>query len=728
LPVLRRWFVRIWPFLVLVVAACVVHLPQLLGRRHYFRDVQRLFVPAKFLIAESLRKGELPQWWPYDGGGTAFLAQSNFSVFHPSTLAYLVLPFWTALAFQDFLGTLLAMTGAYVLVRELEGSRPAAFVAAAVFGANGYFASVVEFPFTHLSLGTMPWYVWALLRASRRKSWWFATPAVALALLLLAGDPQVALLAAFAGAVILLATAGVQRTTLLLAVLSPLVGAGLAAIQLVPSMLLVSETNRALPLTEANKWPLELKHIAGFLLPADFGAWAFSASMFLGVASVLAALVTLSQWRDRRIVALWALLLIGLWLSLGDDYGLNAWARVVVPLWKSLRYPIKSMALVTLTVAMLAAAGFDLLRRESSHRLLRVFALALVGAVLLVAAWRIQASAAQPTLWWLAFGASAIALLLPMSRPPVPWVAAGLIAAPLLAQAVLTQQTVEASFYDEPPLAAVLQNAGVGLDGVSFMRLGIAEDTSLARNEGYVATVGGWGGGLATLYHLPTIQWYSPGASLRLIGLLGLKPVDRMQIAWLGGLFGTGMLVMKADAAFGPELGRDPRFDYVVIPNPGALPRAYAVHRGLGVPAFDETVQLLEPSSSFLPGREVLLESEPNPSWSERPALPPVPLRTGHPSNTKVIMEGTLPWPGFAVLNETAASGWSVTVDGQSTEWMAANGMVRAVELPAGTHRVEWTYETPGLVAGAEISVAALVLLALFVVRQRKSGASTGTG
>ena len=64
-------------FLVLFVAACVIHLPQLLGRRLYMRDIHRMFVPAKYLVAESLRHGELPQWWPYDGGGTPFLSSQK---------------------------------------------------------------------------------------------------------------------------------------------------------------------------------------------------------------------------------------------------------------------------------------------------------------------------------------------------------------------------------------------------------------------------------------------------------------------------------------------------------------------------------------------------------------------------------------------------------------------------------------------------------------------------
>ena len=62
------------------------------------------FVPAKHYLAELLRSGQLPAWWPWDGGGAPLLARPLFSLFHPTTLFYLFLPFWSAFTAQDLVG------------------------------------------------------------------------------------------------------------------------------------------------------------------------------------------------------------------------------------------------------------------------------------------------------------------------------------------------------------------------------------------------------------------------------------------------------------------------------------------------------------------------------------------------------------------------------------------------------------------------------------------------
>jgi uncharacterized membrane protein YfhO len=72
------------------------------------------------------------------------------------------------------------------------------------------------------------------------------------------------------------------------------------------------------------------------------------------------------------------------------------------------------------------------------------------------------------------------------------------------------------------------------------------------------------------------------------------------------------------------------------------------------------------------------------------------------------------------VVAESWAPGWRALVDGQPRPVEAAAGALLGVRLGPGAGRAELRYRPPGLLAGAWISAAALlVLLALASVRVR---------
>jgi uncharacterized membrane protein YfhO len=82
--------------------------------------------------------------------------------------------------------------------------------------------------------------------------------------------------------------------------------------------------------------------------------------------------------------------------------------------------------------------------------------------------------------------------------------------------------------------------------------------------------------------------------------------------------------------------------------------------------------------------------------------------------------------PTVLVLNDAYYDGWSASVDGQPAPIVPANVAVRGVRVPAGTHRVTFTYRTPGQGLGALISLGTLGLLGLAVlVEHRKRSATT---
>ncbi len=648
------------PWLALTAVGLFLHARQLAGGRLYFRDSYLMFVPAKRFLWETFHAGEIPQWYPYDAGGTPFIAQSAHSFFHPTTLYYAVLPFWTAFTLQDLTATLLALFGAYLVARELAQSRQSAFLAAVTFGACGYLVCITEFTFTKLSAAGLPWYAWALLVAARRGGPWHLAPAFAMALILFGGEAQIAVMAAGVGLALLVGA----RRRVAAAFVAPVLGGLLAACQLLPTLRMLPETERVHLLSFEDEWPLTWTHVLGMPWPLHFDPRNdFVVSTYLGIAAVAFAVATLARLRkSRELQMLWLLVIVGVWLALGDAWGLHRLARAVVPFWDIFRYPIKLTLVVSFAVALLAGAGFALL----------------------------------PPGWRRRWG----------------WLLVALLTVELLWRTQPLLRTVDDSFYAEPVLAKAMRERGVGLFGSSFERLDESHFGAEEEPFAHAAAVGGRHVAFGAYFGLPMLTFYTPARAWRAQLFFTARPRSARSYARVYGALGAEYLVESAEVAASTAadvVAREPRYGYALVRLEAALPRAYAAHRALAVKDARAARELMFGSNAFEPGHEIAIETDrPAPEWSARPDEPAVPATITARTNTSVSVAAELPWPGFVVLNETLYGGWEATVDGAPVSIFAANGFVRAVEVPAGSHTLEFRYATPGLVLGLLVSLGAL--------------------
>lgn len=141
-------------------------------------------------------------------------------------------------------------------------------------------------------------------------------------------------------------------------------------------------------------------------------------------------------------------------------------------------------------------------------------------------------------------------------------------------------------------------------------------------------------------------------------------------------------------------------------------------------------VRAVEPSNAFsllfpfedsltLPRGAVVL-GEPGDSQPPKPKDSPVPCAIEDWSAGNVELSCTSDARGYAVVSSCAAVGWSVTVDGADAHWTTADVLRRAVAVPAGTHRVHWSYAAPGLNLGLAIAGIGLALLIALALASRR--------
>lgn len=140
----------------------------------------------------------------------------------------------------------------------------------------------------------------------------------------------------------------------------------------------------------------------------------------------------------------------------------------------------------------------------------------------------------------------------------------------------------------------------------------------------------------------------------------------------------------------------------LAVPDP--QPRTYVVGASRvadGVEAFRLLVE-----GAFDPTREVLL-----------PGGPAVGAPEGFAGESRVVaeradrvsLEATLDGPGYVVLLDSYAPGWRARVDGREAPVLRANLLFRAVAVSAGTHRIDYIYRPPWMLAGLTLSAAAVL-------------------
>ena len=390
----------------------------------FVHDIQFYFYPIHKSAAALVKHGELPLWNPYAYGGMPLLGDIQTALLYPPNWLFFILPAETAFSYAVLLQFCLAGLGMYLFLRGLQLGAASSFQGAVAFMFCGFMTARV----VHLSIlgatALIPWVFLCSQRALRGgRALWKAAAAVAVALQVFSGHPQVPIYTAGALALFALVQGLEQRAGdgdarwlyrmpgRLLIILG--LGYGLAAVQLLPLNELVGHSHRSGRLSYdfifgnssgINDWLLLLYpyafgslreglYAAAPIVDPSLGSPLWEHASYVGILPLsLAALVIwcfASRLRARRAQAhtaasglpsaetghreayaslhLWGFLVCLVGLSLLVASGRNtpfSYVLYHLPVLGKLRDMERAMVLADFALASLAAIGCELLWQE----------------------------------------------------------------------------------------------------------------------------------------------------------------------------------------------------------------------------------------------------------------------------------------------------------------------------------------------------------------------------
>ena len=707
--------------------------PALLGRQApSFRDQGDFFFPLKLYTADRIGSGELPLWNPLSGLGEPWLANGQSGVFYPPTLLFLLPSVALAAGLFLLLHFAIGVCGAWRFIKDEAVSDAGALLAAAAYGACGFAASLSAYWNHFGAWAYLPW-VAACARSGLRSKGSRVALAAAVGLQALAGSPEISAATLCVAALFVWQprqeppsgwlTPPRRKRLLGLAGVAAL-GLTLAGVTLVPMAELALRSQRRVPLpaSERDRGSVGFSALAsGLGLSTGPSGTDYLSSLYAGPLMLCAAAAAFVE-RERRRLAL----LLGAVAVAGILFGMAAppgpWLRAL-PFLDRIRYPAKALALTFFALPMLAGIGADTLRfAPGSRRALLASGIGLGGLILLLfsrqpPAARLAEGIGLAALVWLAAartgqapgsaaapgarravfeGVAALALtasLFIAARPSFRYAPESEIRRVPATIPFLARVAGRVLTPPPPDLAAwVLRDARFDAATLRRQREALLGYTNLLSG---VTTV-------RTASALPTETQERIAASIDAAEPVRAAGAVAARVLWSPFLPATLGLREVGEFSRAPLNPYRSRLSFVpgyrVEPDPA---RAWA-----------------RSSRGELDwSREVFLDREPNPRPIAGAKRPFVVARIAEERPERVVADINSGGAGILVLADLDYPGWRAAVDGHPAPILTADGCLRAVALPAGSHRVVFRYRPDSLYAGAILSLLALGALVVMLSR-----------
>jgi hypothetical protein len=753
---------------------CAFADPLFVHRNFFARDMGPYFLPIEAEIHRSWASGHLPLWWGEVSGGRPLLPNPNAGVFYPLRLIGALLPFLLYFKLFPVVHLILIAWGMYFLARRLGHSREASAAAGLLLAFSGPVMGEVLLVILLPGLAMLVWSWWAVAGIGEKPSHRRAgVLGIILALGLLNVDPFALLLTEILCVlwIVFEVASGDRLSSFIRWAEANILAVLLAAVQLVPTLLYVGETDRALgglKLGETLDWSLYPIRLIEWFVPFPFGrtvsgipsqVWGgrfldsrpagFFPTLFMGVLAAIGLIEALRRRRPHHRMV-FALILVSVALASAP---LLVPARLaMVPAIVPLRFPEKFMIGAVVAMALFAAQEWDEIVRL--RRVPRWPIGVAAGFALLAGALAVVGARVAPAL--LAFTQGTLESL-PALKVRLPWVAlegamhwfagfillallarfgnrkwlAGVLILPLAALLLCaTRQLAHASRSEflvrKPPVPSALDRMDPDrkmclinfCDYLSESRMARAFVSRLGvdRSAWLTTTIildAYWGRPLVFNMDPDMSDLYRMGALRRLFFWHLIRdPRQHDRLApFLAGISG-GYVLRYRD--YPPLPGSTPAAEIgalVIDRVRSAVPRVRLADRWVEVPDGSEAWRRI---ASGVDAPDVaIVESGRSASGNSGPSS----LRIERRGESRLEIDAQAPRSTWLVVTRQFWPWRDVEVDGFPVPCVPERFAFSAVRFPAGHHHVSWRERVPGGAAGAGLSVAGVLLL-LFEWRQ----------
>ncbi len=695
-------------------------------------DVIRVMYPWKSLVVDQLSKWQWPLWNPYNFSGTPLLANLQSSVFYPTTLVLLVLPFlsgWISLVL--FLPLLFSVFN-FLFLRSLKLSLIPSIFGAVVISNLSYLAVWGEQLNILQAVLFLPLILWAI-NYSRLLFLPFL-----IALTLIGGHPQTAVYV-----LIISFTYGLfKRVSPLKLVALFSLGAIIGAVQLFPTLELYLQSARESKglheaiLQTAFPW----KHLATIFAPDFFGNPATgnfsglnydnSLGYFGIVAAVLSVVAICKNFAKSEIKFFFFLGLFGLIFALPPFAYL--FVNLKIPILSS-GFASRTIFLFQFGMGVLSAFGLQKILEDKNIDLKKIFFFfSTIFVTLFIVALTFNPVLRRVSLHNLILPTVVFACtctLLSGRKFLLRFFGILLVILAIFEYGYFFnkyQPFATSKFvFPNHPVVTYLQNHG-----------GI--DRFFGVDRAYIDS------NFSTYYRVFGVEGYDPLFIKRYGEFLASSDISHLpddippSDAWVGkiqgkdreralDILGVKYIVDKTDEPqkdWEPDLARFPKDKYDLVwrvnkwkifSRTSALPRAFLAGNYVVETTDEKTFNRLY-DKDFNPRQTIILE--------KKPGIVPTGTSSGWVKvesyiPNKIIFKTESETENLLFLSDNYYPGWKAQVDGKPTEILRANYTFRAVVVPAGEHTIQFLYDPDSFRWGLVVSLIGTVTVGgLFILKR----------
>jgi hypothetical protein len=683
-------------------------------------DVIDQIYPWKQITISELKNGRLPTWNPFNFSGNPHIANYQTAVFSPFNVLFFFLPFIDAWSVLILIQPLIAAIGMFLFLREARVSVYGSVLGCIAFMFCGFMVVWLAYGTLSMAAAFLPLVLYGIERSCKRMTIFSGLIiAVSIAVSFFSGHFQTSIyVLLFSVAYFLFKSLSLKKEPQKIAMIGGyiLLGVLISAIQVVPSIQFYNYSSRSGIFLQSGSG-IPLQYLVTMIAPDFFGNpvtrndWFGYYAEWAGFIGVIPFFLSIFAVTRKNRLSLFFLIASVVTLLFAIESPIyKAFVQLRIPVLGT-STPSRIIMLTSFSLCVLAGFGIDRLRTILEGKKLRqliagmAFCLSVLGVI------------------WV------LVLIIPLLPADKSLIAQRNLILPTVLLLIAIMVCGITMLFLQKKLISLLLILLIGMAGFDSYRYiskwmpfddrslvfpGTPVVSAMQQLIGYGRIFGNLGTQTESYYGLASIEGYDPlyvqryGEFIRSAETGKYTPAERSVVRLSRrGIYTDRVLdFLGVNLIFHPIPDTNQGWAYPVwentqkykimytddkfqlFRNTTAMPRANLYYQYEVIP--DEK-KLLERffTENFLFRETVLMEEKPSLSTSHRDSNATVNILSYQ--QNKITIQVTTQSDALLVLTDNYYPTWSATVNGKKTRIYRVNYTFRAVEVPSGTSRIEFT-------------------------------------